>query len=112
MTITTCVGCSLLRHKRVTACPMRCCAHTQGLYLLCGGRRGRIWHTLLKDDERTVATMARLPALAERDDRFLVECQQYLDDTPAEQAALPRLLAAARRAGMRCLATHDVHVIA
>jgi DNA polymerase III alpha subunit len=86
-------------------------AHREGLYLLCGGRHGSVWHTVTTGDERGLWQLAQLQALAERDDRFVIECQQYVDDTPADQAAFERLLDLAHRAGVRCIATHDVRVV-
>lgn len=86
-------------------------AHKQGLYLLCGGRRGRVWQAVASGDSRALLLLSRMQALAERDDRFLLECQQYHDDTVADGETLRQLLELASRAGVRCIATHDVQVL-
>ena len=40
--------------------------YNRGLYLLCGGRRGRLWHDLLAGDARILWTLVKLQALSDR----------------------------------------------
>lgn len=67
--------------------------HRRGLYLLCGGRRGRVWQALAGGDPRALKLLSRLQTLAEKPESFAVECQQYADDTGHEGETLRRLLA-------------------
>jgi len=46
-------------------------AHHAGLYLLCGGRQGHLWHLVQQGDGRALWALARLQALADRSDHFL-----------------------------------------
>ena len=85
--------------------------HRAGLYLLCGGRHGRLWHTLAAGDDRVLWLLARLVALAEREDAFVIEAQQMPGDGPAEHRTLRALLDLAAHAGVRAIATHDVQVL-
>ena len=85
--------------------------HHHGLYLLCGGRRGRLWHDVAAEDDRVLWTLAKLQALAEREEHFVVEVQQYDTDGRSEHLALRRLLDLIEHAGARAIATHDVHVL-
>ncbi|GAC1639269.1 MAG: error-prone DNA polymerase DnaE2 [Herpetosiphon sp.] len=80
----------------------------KGLYILCGGRRGRLWQAVLHNEDRALWTLARLQSYAEHDDRFIVECQQLPGDREADIAALQRLIKLAARVGVRCIASHDV----
>ncbi len=82
-----------------------------GLYLLCGGRRSRIWQAVARRDAHMLKLLARLQSLAERPEYFLVECQQYADDTVADGETLRQLLELAGRSGARCIATQDVYVL-
>ncbi len=85
--------------------------HRHGLYLLCGGRRSRVWQAVARGDPHALKLLGRLQALAERPEYFLVECQQYADDTVADGEMLRQLLELAERSGARCIATHDVYVL-
>lgn len=85
--------------------------HRSGLYLLSGGRHGRLWHALAAGDERVLWLLARLQALAEREDAFVIEAQQFAGDGPAEHQTLRTLLELAERSGVRAIATHDVQVL-
>ncbi|MDP9313136.1 MAG: OB-fold nucleic acid binding domain-containing protein, partial [Chloroflexota bacterium] len=85
--------------------------HRHGLYLLCGGRRSRIWQAVARRDAHMLKLLARLQSLAERPEYFLVECQQYADDTVADGETLRQLLELAERSGARCIATQDVYVL-
>jgi DNA polymerase III alpha subunit len=85
--------------------------HRAGLYLLCGGRHGRLWHTLAAGDDRVLWLLARLVALAEREDAFVIEAQQMPGDGPAEHRTLRALLDLAAHAGVRAIATHEVQVL-
>jgi DNA polymerase III alpha subunit len=85
--------------------------HHTGLYLLCGGRRGRVWSAVAQADRRVYALLGFLQSLAERPDAFVLECQQYRDDTVADGETLRQMLETAERAGVRCIATHDVYVL-
>src|SRR3954451_6769654 len=76
-------------------------AYNHGLYLLCGGRRGRLWHDLTAGDERILWTLAKFQALADREDHFVVEVQQDDTDGPQERQALDALLDLVEHAGMR-----------
>lgn len=83
--------------------------HRAGLYVLAGGRRGRLWQALAASDERVVWLLARLQALADHEDHFVVEVQQ--DERGDEHALLRSLLDLVERSGVRAIATHDVHVL-
>lgn len=85
--------------------------HRHGLYLLCGGRRSRVWQALMIGRSDALTLLGRLQALGERDDRVLIECQQYDDDSPQDGERLRQLLALAERAGARVIATQDVRVL-
>ena len=85
--------------------------HRAGLYLLCGGRQGRLWQALASGHERVLWLLARLQALAEREDRFVVEAQQYDTDGDEEHQTLRELLELAEQASVRMIATHDVQVL-
>lgn len=86
-------------------------AHHHGLYLLCGGRRGRVWQELVSNNQRLIPLLGRLQALAERPDYFVLEAQQYRDDIAADGEILRRMLEGAEQAGVRVVATHDVRVL-
>jgi DNA polymerase III alpha subunit len=87
-------------------------AHRDGLYLLCGGRQGHLWHLVRQGDGRALWALARLQALADRADHFLVECQQYpATDTTADIGALEALLNLAEHGSVRAIATHDVRAL-
>ena len=86
--------------------------YRHGLYLLCGGRGGRLWQAVAAgDDARVLWLLGRLQSLAERDDHFIVEAQQDDRDATDEHLALRRLLELAGQTGARCIATHDVQVL-
>src|SRR5919202_1730273 len=86
-------------------------ASNRGLYLLCGGRQGRLWHDLLAGDDRILWTLAKLQALADREDHFVVEVQQDATDGPHERHTLQTLLELVEQAGVRAIATQDVRVL-
>src|SRR5918997_1957771 len=75
--------------------------HRAGLILLCGGRQGRLWQAVVQGDTRVLWLLARFQALAERDDCFVVEVQQYPTDGDGEHRALRALLELAEQAGVR-----------
>src|SRR5919202_626610 len=85
--------------------------YNRGLYLLCGGRHGRLWHDLLAGDERILWTLARLQALADREDHFVLEVQQDEADGLLERRTLQSLLKLVEHAGVRAIATHDIRVL-
>jgi error-prone DNA polymerase len=62
-------------------------------------------------DPGALALIGRFQALGERDDRVLIECQQYPDDHPQDGETLRHVLELAQRSGSRCIATHDVRVL-
>jgi error-prone DNA polymerase len=97
------------RQERITWDALR--QHNSGLYLLCGGRRSRLWQAIVDGDERVLIQLARLQALGERDDRFVVEVQQYPTDSDADHRTLRRLLDLAHNAGVRTIATHDAQIL-
>ena len=86
-------------------------AYHAGLYLLCGGRRGRLWHDLVAGDDRILWTLARLQSLADREDHFVVEVQQDDSGSAATYHTLRALLRLVEHAGVRAIATHDVQVL-
>ncbi|MBA3945996.1 MAG: DNA polymerase III subunit alpha [Herpetosiphonaceae bacterium] len=88
--------------------------YQRGLYVLCGGRRGRLWQTLCgtrPDDRRALWTLAQMQALVEQSEHFAIEVQRYPDDGEEEHRAVQQLLLLAKQAGVRTVATHDVHVL-
>src|SRR5919199_522170 len=85
--------------------------YNRGLYLLCGGRRGRLWHDLLAGDERILWTLARPQPLPDRENHFSTEVQQDETDGLLERRTLQRLLALVEQAGERAIATHDIRVL-
>src|SRR5919202_1665653 len=85
--------------------------YKRGLYLLCGGRQGRLWHDLLAGDARILWTLVKLQALADREDHFVVEVQQDEADGLLERRTLQRLLELVEQAGVRSITTQDVRVI-
>jgi DNA polymerase-3 subunit alpha len=106
--------CRLLSWQASTGAPLPYDAirqHQDGLYILCGGRKGHLWHLVRRQHQRTLWALARLQALADRDDRFVVECHQYATDSAEEQVALEQLLDLTQQAGVRCVATCDVRVL-
>src|SRR5919202_1863590 len=86
-------------------------AYNRGLYLLCGGRQGRLWHDLIAGDARILWTLAKLQALAESEDHFVVEVQQDETDDPHERHTLQTLLELVEQADVRAIATQDVRVL-
>jgi DNA polymerase III alpha subunit len=85
--------------------------HRAGLYLLCGGRQGRLWQAVKANDERVLWLLARLQSLAEHEDAFVIEAQHYWTDGDAEHRTLRALLNLTERSGVRAIATHVVQVL-
>src|SRR5919199_3741892 len=85
--------------------------YNRGLYLLCGGRRGRLWHDLLAGDERILWTLARPQPLPDRENHFSTEVQQDETDGLLERRTLQRLLELVEHAGVRTITTQDVRVL-
>ena len=85
--------------------------HNKGLYLLCGGRRSRLWQLILDGDKKLLWHLARLQALGEKDDRFVVEMQQYPTDAASDHTTFRKLLKLTQQAGVRTIARHDVQML-